>query len=82
MKARIILFVKTYLLFLLLLALQKPLFMAYQQALNAEVPWTDWLRVMAHGLVIDRSVAAYYSVIPGLLLVISAWTSAGWLPRI
>ena len=82
MKARIILFVKTYLLFLLLLALQKPLFMAYHQALYAEVPWTDWLRVMAHGLVIDRSVAAYYSVIPGLLLVLSAWTSAGWLHRL
>ena len=81
MKARIILFVKTYLLFLLLLVLQKPLFMAYHQVLYTEVTWMDWLRVMAHGLVIDRSVAAYYSVIPGLLLVLSAWTSARWLHR-
>lgn len=82
MKQRLYLFIKTYLLLLLLMVVQKPLFMAYHHGLYADVSWTEWLRVIWHGLVIDRSLAAYFSVIPGLLLVISVWNSGQWLHKL
>lgn len=64
------------------MVVQKPLFMAYHHELYADVAWTEWLRVMWHGLVIDRALAAYFSVIPGLLLVLSVWSSGQWLHRL
>lgn len=82
MKQRLYLFIKTYCLLLLLMVAQKPLFMAYHHGLYADVNWTEWLRVIWHGLVIDRALAAYFSVIPGLLLVISVWSSGQWLHRL
>ena len=82
MKQRLYLFFKTYLLLLLLMVVQKPLFMAYHHDLYTDVSWMDWLQVVWHGLVIDRSLAAYFTVIPGFLLVLSAWSSAKWLHRV
>lgn len=82
MKQRLYLFIKTYCLLLLLMVAQKPLFMAYHHGLYADVNWMEWLRVIWHGLVIDRALAAYFSVIPGLLLVISVWSSGQWLHRL
>lgn len=82
MKQRLYLFFKTYLLLLLLMVVQKPLFMAYHHELYADVSWMDWLRVAWHGLVIDRSLAAYFTVIPGVMLILSAWSSAKWLHQV
>lgn len=84
MKDRIIELVKTYLLFLGVFALQKPLFMLFYHALYGGVAWTDWCRVVWHGLTLDVSVAAYFSVVPGLLTVVSAWTRSSavhWIYR-
>ena len=74
MKNRTIELVKTYLLFLCIFALQKPLFMLFYHTLYQGVPCADWWRVIWHGLVLDTSVAAYFTVVPGLLAVISAWS--------
>lgn len=82
MKNRILFFVKIYLLYLLLFVLQKPLFMLCHTSLYADRSWVDWLQVMYHGLPLDRSLAGYLSVLPGLLLVVSVWTSASWLRRL
>ncbi|MDE6515732.1 MAG: LTA synthase family protein [Bacteroidales bacterium] len=79
MRARLIELVKTYLLFLGIFALQKPLFMFCYRTLYAGVSCIDWGRVIWHGLVLDTSVAAYFTVIPGLLAVISAWSRTGIL---
>ncbi|MDE6105980.1 MAG: LTA synthase family protein, partial [Bacteroidales bacterium] len=84
MKERLIELVKTYLLLLGIFVLQKPLFMLCYHALYADVPCTDWVRVIWHGLVLDTSVAAYFTVVPGLLAVISAWSRTGilhWIYR-
>lgn len=67
---------------LLLMVVQKPLFMAYHHTLYADVSWTEWLRVVWHGMPIDRSLAAYFTVIPGLLLILSVWSSAQWLHKL
>lgn len=82
MKERIIRFVKTYLLLVGVFAIQKPLFMAYYHELYADVSWTEWFKVIWHGLPLDFSLAGYLTVIPGLLLIASAWTLSDVLKRI
>lgn len=84
MKARTIELVKTYLAFLCIFALQKPLFMLFYHTLYAGVAWTDWCRVIWHGLTLDFSVAAYFTVVPGLLSIVSVWSrspAVHWIYR-
>lgn len=82
MKERLIGLVRTYVLFVLLFVVQKPLFMAVHASLYADVAWTDWLRVMWHGLPLDLSLAGYLSALPGLFFLASAWTLGRGLHRV
>ncbi|WP_294473114.1 LTA synthase family protein [uncultured Bacteroides sp.] len=82
MKKRIIQFLTTYFLFVLLFALQKPIFMAYYHELYTDVSFGDYFSVMWHGLPLDLSLAGYLTAIPGLLLIASAWTDSSILRRI
>ncbi len=82
MKPRFILFLKTYLLMLLVFVLQKPLFMWYYGTLYADATTGDWLSVMVHGLPLDLSLAGYFTAIPGLMLIASVWTLSKWLIKL
>ena len=82
MKRRLIQFVTTYFLFVFIFILQKPAFMAYYHTLYDKVSWTEWFSVMWHGLPLDFSMAGYLTVIPGLLLIASAWTDSKKLQQI
>lgn len=82
MKKRIIQFLTTYFLFVLLFVLQKPIFMAYYHDLYSNVSFADYLKVMWHGLPLDLSLAGYLTVIPGLVLIASAWTASPVLRHI
>lgn len=82
MKERLIGLVRTYVLFVLLFVVQKPLFMAVHASLYTDVAWTDWLRVMWHGLPLDLSLAGYLSALPGLFFLASAWTLGRGLHRV
>ena len=82
MKKRIIQFLTTYFLFVLLFALQKPIFMVYYRELYINASLGDYFRVMWHGLPLDLSLAGYLTAIPGLLLIASAWTDSSVLRRI
>lgn len=82
MKKRIIQFLTTYFLFVLLFVLQKPIFMAYYHDLYSNVSFADYFKVMWHGLPLDFSLAGYLTVIPGLILIASAWTASPVLRRI
>ena len=53
MKRRLIQFVTTYFLFVLIFVLQKPIFMGYYHTLYNKVSWTDYFSVMGHGLPLD-----------------------------
>lgn len=66
MKRRLIQFVTTYFLFVLIFVLQKPIFMGYYHTLYNKVSWTDYFSVMGHGLPLDFSLAGYLTAIPGL----------------
>lgn len=74
MKERIVGLLKTYGLLVALFVLQKPLFMLCYHSIYDETAWTDWLKVMWHGLPLDLSLAGYLSAVPALLYVISVWT--------
>src|SRR5674476_1027496 len=78
MKKYLLLFLKTYLLFILIFILEKPLFMLFYHDIYREVGLVDVLSVLYHGFQLDASMAGYLAVIPGLLLIFSLWVK----PRI
>lgn len=79
MKQRLLALLKTYVLFVLLFVIQKPLFMLFYADFFADCPFIDWWHVILHGLPLDFSIAGYLTSLPGLLLVVSAWVSGRWL---
>ncbi|MBQ4279992.1 MAG: sulfatase-like hydrolase/transferase [Rikenellaceae bacterium] len=81
MRDRLLLFVRTYLLFVLLFVLGKPLFMLYNYGLYGSFGFGEWLRVMWHGLPQDLSTAGYLTLLPGLLLIASLWLRPLWVRR-
>lgn len=76
MKRRLNQFVATYFLFVFLFTLQKPIFMAYYAHLYDNVSCTEWFAVIWNGLPLDLSLAGYLTVIPGILLIASIWTTS------
>lgn len=82
MKRRLRQFITTYILFVLLFVIQKPLFMAYYHKIFEDASWTDYLSVIWHGLPLDLSLAGYLTVIPGLLILASVWIVPGVIRQI
>ncbi len=60
-------------------AMQKPLFMLWYSYLYADASAGDWFSVVWHGLKLDASMAGYLTIIPGLLLIASVWTRHKWV---
>ena len=71
MFQRIKYLIVTYLLFVLLLVLQKPVFLLYHWSQSAPFGWGECLKVLWHGLPMDGAVAGYLTLIPLLLLLVS-----------
>lgn len=61
----------------LLMAVQKPLFMAWYAAQAAEASAMDLLRVVWHGLKLDMTVAGYITAVPVLVTLVSLWVRIG-----
>jgi hypothetical protein len=81
MKKALLKFITIYALFLLLFLLLKPAFMAiYAGVIQASAG--DWWAVVRHGLSMDLCVAAYFTVIPGLLITASLITPARIVGRL
>ena len=74
MKTRFKYFFLTYVFFVLIFIIQKPLFMLYHLSLFKEATWKDWFLVPYHGLPLDFSLAGYLTIIPGLLLICTIWS--------
>lgn len=77
---QILWFVKTYVTFVILFMLQKPVFLFLEKA-SATLPvdsvWGNVPSVVWHGLSLDLAMAGYLSVIPGLLFLVSIWLRRG-----
>jgi len=59
---------------LLLMAIQKPIFLLYYAAQSAEHSVGEWLEVIRHGLLLDSTMAGYITVLPLLFTLITMWT--------
>lgn len=57
----------------LLMAVQKPVFLAYYAADAAQASVGEWLGVVWHGLTLDGTVAGYVTALPLLLALVSLW---------
>lgn len=68
----------TYLLFIVLFSLEKPIFLLFHWEESASKSFLEYLGTMWYGLPMDMSVAGYFTAIPGLVLLASVFVS----PRI
>ena len=71
MKKRVLFLFACFITFILVFALQKPVFMLYNHASGGGLSISDYLQVMVHGLQLDATVAGYLTVIPLLLTLLS-----------
>ncbi len=55
-----------------LMALQKPLFLAWH-AVGQSFSATDWWQVLRHGFLLDMTVAGYVTALPVLAVLLSLW---------
>lgn len=81
MKNRLLFLLATFVAFLPVFAIQKPLFMVYHHRLAsaAGATLTDYLKVIFHGLTLDMTIAGYLTIIPVLLVLLSVWVSGRYL---
>lgn len=71
MKQRLVIYIRTFVMFTLLFILLMPIFMLYNHNLFQEFAFKDYLLVVYHGLPMNLSVAGYMTVIPSLILTAS-----------
>ena len=79
MKNRLLFLVLTFLAFLPVLVVQKPVFMLYHQASSPGLTPADYLQVMYHGLPLDLAIAGYLTAVPLLLVLLSVWLTGPYI---
>ena len=73
MKKRFAYLISLFVVLVLVFVLQKPFFMLYNSAISPDVSWTDYFRVMYHGLSLDAATAGYLVALPLLTVLVSIW---------
>ncbi len=73
MRRNISVIVLMYLLTTVLMALQKPLFLAWYATRTAEASGEEIWGVIWNGLLLDSTTAAYLTVVPWLMLLVAIW---------
>ncbi len=73
MKSRVVRPVVLYLAALAIMVVGHIIFMACLPGIYSSIPWSDRMAAVGAGLKIDRSIAAYLTIIPGLIAVMSIW---------
>lgn len=73
MKKRFAYLISLFAALVLVFVLQKPFFMLYNSTISPEVSWTDYFRVMYHGLSLDAATAGYLVALPLLVILVSIW---------
>ncbi len=82
MKRRLLFLITVFAGWLLLFAVQKPVFMLYHRALAEGCTFSDWMLVILNGLKLDASVAGYLTAIPLLLTILSVWLPGKYLYKV
>ena len=73
MKKRILFLLALFVIWLPILAIQKPVFMLYHHALANGCSLIDYLRVITPGLLLDFTIAGYLTALPLLMTLVSVW---------
>lgn len=75
MRRKLLLIVALWAVTVLLMAVQKPIFLAYYATEAAQASVGEWWLVVWHGLKLDMTVAGYITVLPILMLLLSVWVT-------
>ena len=73
MSRKLLTIVATYLTSVVMMALQKPLFLLWYAEQAAEASSAELLGVSLNGLLLDSTVAGYISAIPWLVMLVGIW---------
>ncbi len=73
MKRRLLFLAALFAATVLMMALQKPLFMAFHAASCAGCTAAEWGQVVRHGWTLDMTVAGYITALPLLCMLLSVW---------
>ena len=73
MKQSILNIIITYFLFVVVFALQKPLFMLYHSDVFTSTSIMEYIDVIYNGLPLDFSMAGYLTIIPCLIIIALQW---------
>ena len=73
MKERLIYIAKMYLYWLLFMLVQKPAFMLANWHWLGGASVSEFMQVLWHALPLDASVAAYITMVCGLMTIIGTW---------
>ncbi len=79
MLQRCIVFFKIFILWTVVFALGKPLFLLRYRQLIGTCGFADYCEVVWHGLPLDLAMAGYFTVLPALLLIVGIWLHGSWL---
>ncbi|MDO4757731.1 MAG: sulfatase-like hydrolase/transferase [Rikenellaceae bacterium] len=74
MKRKLLFLFAAWLATVVLMALQKPIFLLYYNELAAPYTWVDYWAVVRHGLLLDSTVAGYLTALPILFTLVVSWT--------
>ena len=75
MKKRLLFILYTFIAWVFVFAMQKPLFLLYHYKIAANYSFLEFLQVILNGLKLDITMAGYITAIPLLLTMISIWFS-------
>lgn len=73
MKRKLLIIAAIWVSTVLLMAVQKPVFLLYYAHEAAQSSWMEWLQVVWHGLKLDMTVAGYITSLPLLFLLFTQW---------
>lgn len=73
MKKKLFFVLTTFLVTVVLMALQKPVFLAWHAAAAGGATFGEWCQVVFNGLRLDMTVAGYITVLPILVTLLSLW---------
>jgi phosphoglycerol transferase MdoB-like AlkP superfamily enzyme len=71
MKQRLLFLIKYFLFWLVLFLSGKIIFLLYEHDQSFQLPFADWFRILSHGFRLDLSTAAYFMVIPVLIMAVT-----------
>jgi len=67
MKGVLIAFIKYFLFWVIYLTAFKILFVVFNYGAVADLPAADFIGIFTHGIIMDLSVAGYFTILPGLI---------------